>query len=60
MPLEICPVCGYAVASADFHCRHCPEPLEFLPSKYLDAKFTLVIIAGLGILGFLFYLIAWH
>ena len=29
MPLEACPICGYAVSTENAQCRHCPPVARF-------------------------------
>jgi hypothetical protein len=58
MPLESCPVCGYALSVHDHHCRHCAVSLSAPPLSWLfDAKHlsTMIVVAVL-VLSVLTYL----
>jgi predicted nucleic acid-binding Zn ribbon protein len=33
MPLEACPVCGYAVSTTTSQCRHCAESPKSIPGS---------------------------
>ncbi|MEP7072177.1 MAG: hypothetical protein ABI839_07300 [Verrucomicrobiota bacterium] len=55
MSLEVCPVCGYAVALVDFHCRHCSDSTQYLTSERFDAKLLLAVAAGLTVMASLVY-----
>lgn len=57
MPLEACPICGYALSIVDSHCRHCEPELRALPARFIPAKHLLQVILTLMPLGVLVYLI---
>jgi len=57
MPLEPCPVCGYALSIHDHHCRHCDSALQALPSPLFAAKHLPRIIVALALASVLVYLI---
>src|ERR1700739_2240667 len=57
MPLEPCPVCGYALSVIDHHCRHCSVPLRAFPlSRAFDAKHLSKMITAVAAIGVLVYL----
>jgi hypothetical protein len=56
MSLEPCPICGYAVSSANSECRHCAVPfVESLKSRWSDTPFLLKAIPPVIALGILAY-----
>jgi len=58
MPLEPCPICGYALSIVDHHCRHCAPSIKALPSSpLLDVKYLPRIILAVIVLSVLVYLI---
>ncbi|PYI96406.1 MAG: hypothetical protein DMF00_14940 [Verrucomicrobia bacterium] len=58
MPLEPCPICGYALSIVDHHCRHCTTASRATPSRTLDAKHLQQIIVPVVVaLSVLVYLI---
>jgi hypothetical protein len=58
MPLEPCPICGYALSIVDHHCRHCATPSRAIPSRLFDAKHLQRIIAAVvAVLSVVVYLI---
>jgi hypothetical protein len=58
MPLEPCPVCGYALSVIDHHCRHCSVPLRAFPSfRSFDAKHLSKMIIAVVAIGVFVYLI---
>jgi hypothetical protein len=58
MPLEPCPVCGYALSIVDHHCRHCGTASGAIPSRPFYAKhLQQMIIMAVAVLSVLVYLI---
>ena len=57
MPLEPCPVCGYALSIADHHCRHCASAVKALPDVPFNGKHLGQIILTVMALSLLAYLI---
>jgi hypothetical protein len=58
MPLESCPICGYALSTVDHHCRHCATASGAIPSRPFDAKhLQRMIIMAVVALSVLVYLL---
>jgi hypothetical protein len=57
MPLEPCPICGYALSTVDHHCRHCATASGAIPSRTVDAKHLQKMIMVVVVLSVLVYLI---
>jgi len=57
MPLEPCPVCGYALSVVDHHCRHCADASRTIPARLFNAKYLQAIIVAVVTLSVLVYLI---
>jgi hypothetical protein len=58
VPLEDCPICGYALSIVDHRCRHCAPAL--LPGSHLpffDPKILPWLITAVVLLGTLSYLV---
>lgn len=53
MSLESCPVCGYAVSTVTFRCRHCAHITTI---KGLSPARRMQLIASVVVLGFIIYL----
>jgi hypothetical protein len=62
VPLESCPVCGYALSIADHHCRHCRHKRAEIPDRRtVEKHFTTVnLLAVVLLLGTLAYFVFFH
>jgi hypothetical protein len=57
MPLEPCPVCGYALSVVDHHCRHCAVASRAILPRRFNAKHLQQMIMAVVVLSVLVYLI---
>jgi hypothetical protein len=58
VPLEDCPICGYALSIVDHRCRHCaPALLSGSPLPHFDPKILPWLITTVVALTTLVYLI---
>jgi hypothetical protein len=53
MPLESCPICGYAVSTVTFQCRHCPPGAQV---KGLGMNWTMQVIGYTAAIACVIYL----
>jgi hypothetical protein len=57
VPLESCPICGYALSILDHHCRHCATASPAVRVWRFDAKQLPQIIMSLLAISVLVYFV---